>query len=144
MGTHLDRQIIDACKQTNRHPKFERDFPDEISFCPIEELKDAIPGTDVVIGGVSSFGVDWFADNILPILPDGMKILTVTKGLLDTPDGKLMTYPAYWENKSRALGKTFSFNAIGGPCTSYELVFSDQTEVAFCGKNREDLHYLRT
>lgn len=143
VGTHLDRQIIDACKKTNRHPKFERDFPDGISFYQIEELSDALPGTDVVIGGVSSFGVEWFAEKILPVLPDGMKILTVTKGLIDTPDGKLKTYPAYWEEAAAKLGKTFSFNAIGGPCTSYELVFGDQTEVAFCGKDKQTLQYLR-
>lgn len=144
VGTHLDREIINGCRRNNRHPKFERNFPSGISFYQIEELESALPGTDVVIGGVSSFGVDWFAERILPILPDGMKILTVTKGLLDTPDGKLITYPTYWEEKARALDKTFSFNAIGGPCTSYELVFGDQTEVAFCGKSREDLEYLRS
>lgn len=143
VGTHLDRDIIDACKQTGRHPKFERDFPDGLSFYQIEQLGEALPGTDVVIGGVSSFGVEWFAEKILPVLPDGMKLLTVTKGLLDTPDGKLMTYPHYWEEKAIALGKHFSFNAIGGPCTSYELVFGDQTQVAFCGRNAEDLRYLR-
>lgn len=143
VGTHLDRQIIDTCRRTNRHPKFERDFPDGIAFYQIEELEVALPGTDVVIGGVSSFGVDWFAEKILPVLPNRMRILTVTKGLLDTADGKLMTYPAYWEDKARKIGKNFSFNAIGGPCTSYELVFGDQTEVAFCGKCREDLQYLR-
>ena len=27
VGTHLDRDIIDACKKTNRHPKLEKDFP---------------------------------------------------------------------------------------------------------------------
>ncbi|MBQ1263340.1 MAG: glycerol-3-phosphate dehydrogenase, partial [Oscillospiraceae bacterium] len=27
VGTHLDREIIDACKKTNRHPKFVKDFP---------------------------------------------------------------------------------------------------------------------
>lgn len=27
VGTHLDREIIDACKSTNRHPKFVKDFP---------------------------------------------------------------------------------------------------------------------
>lgn len=143
VGTHLDRDIIDGCIKTNRHLKFVKDFPTGISFYQIEELVSALSGTDVVIGGVSSFGVDWFADCILPVLPDGMKILTVTKGLLDTPDGKLMTYPHFWEQKARQIGKNFSFNAIGGPCTSYELVFHDQTEVAFCGRNREDLQYLR-
>ena len=26
VGTHLDREIIDACRKTGRHPKFKRDF----------------------------------------------------------------------------------------------------------------------
>ena len=26
VGTHLDREIIDACRKTNQHPKFEKPF----------------------------------------------------------------------------------------------------------------------
>ena len=36
VGTHLDREIIDACKKTGRHPKFVRDFPEGIEFFQIE------------------------------------------------------------------------------------------------------------
>ncbi len=143
VGTHLDREIIDACRRTNRHPKFERDFPAGITFYQIEEVETALPGTDIVIGGVSSFGVEWFAEKILPILPEGMVVLTVTKGLLDTEDGRLITYPAYWQKKLDDMGKRISLNAVGGPCTSYELVAHDQTEVAFCGKDLEILQMLK-
>ena len=143
VGTHLDRDIIENCRKCNRHPKFEKDFPEGISFYHIEELEAALPGTDVVIGGVSSFGVDWFADHVLPVLPEGMKVLTVTKGLMDTPDGKLLTYPKLWQDKLDSIGKNLSLNAIGGPCTSYELVAHDQTEVAFCGEDPEVLEYLK-
>lgn len=27
VGTHLAREIIESCKKTDRHPKFQRDFP---------------------------------------------------------------------------------------------------------------------
>ena len=27
VGTHLDREIIDECKKSNKHPKFDREFP---------------------------------------------------------------------------------------------------------------------
>ena len=40
-------------------------------------------------------------------------------------------------------GKKLSLNAIGGPCTSYELVAHDQTEVAFCGNDIKILSNLR-
>ena len=143
VGTHLDREIIDACIAENKHPKFEKAFPEGISFYQIEELEKALVGTDVVIGGVSSFGVDWFSDTVLPVIPESAIVLTVTKGLLDTPDGKLLTYPEVWQKKLDAIGKKLSLNAIGGPCTSYELVAHDQTEVAFCGNDIETLKYLK-
>ncbi len=143
VGTHLDREIIDVCRETNRHPKFNNDFPQGVEYYQIEEMKTAIHGADMIIGGVSSFGVEWFGDVVLPEIPEDVPVITVTKGLMDTPDGELLTYPALWEEKLRKMGKTLSLNAIGGPCTSYELVAHDQTEVAFCGKDMEILRRLR-
>ena len=143
VGTHLDREIIETSIKTNRHPKFVKDFPAGVKYYQIEDVDAAIEGADFVIGGVSSFGVDWFADVILPKIPDGMPLLTVTKGLFDTEDGKLLTYPDLWQKKLDELHKNVPLNAIGGPCTSYELVAHDQTEVAFCGKDLKILAFLR-
>jgi len=143
VGTHLDREIIDACKKTGRHPKFKVDFPEGLKYYQVEEVERAIEGADMIIGGVSSFGVDWFAEKILPIIPEEVPVLTVTKGLMDTPEGTLITYPAYWHSCLEKMGKKLSLNAIGGPCTSYELVFHDQTQVAFCGDDMETLKKLR-
>ena len=143
VGTHLDKEVIDACKKTGRHPKFEKDFPDGVLYYQIEELEKALDGADLVIGGVSSFGVDWFGDFVLPKISDGTPVLTVTKGLMDTEDGLLLTYPDLWQKKLDDMGKKLSLNAIGGPCTSYELVFHDQTEVAFCGKDLSVLENLK-
>ena len=143
VGTHLDREIIETSIKTGRHPKFVKDFPAGVKYYQIEDVDAAIEGADFVIGGVSSFGVDWFADVILPKIPDGMPLLTVTKGLFDTADGKLLTYPDLWQKKLDELGKNVPLNAIGGPCTSYELVAHDQTEVAFCGKDLKILSFLR-
>ena len=143
VGTHLDRQIIDACIKTDRHPKFDCDFPEGIKYYQIEDLEAALSGADAVIGGVSSFGFEWFGDYVLPRIPEGIPVLTVTKGLMDTPEGKLLTYPDLWEEKLSALNKKLSLCAVGGPCTSYELVAHDQTEVAFCGKDPSALKKLK-
>lgn len=143
-GTHLDREIIDACRKTNRHPKFEKDFPEGLKYYQIEEMEEAIDGADLIIGGVSSFGVDWFAEKVLPAIPENIPVITVTKGLINQPDGTLITYPAYWKACLDKLGKKLSLNAIGGPCTSYELVAHDQTEVSFCGDDLETLKKIRS
>jgi glycerol-3-phosphate dehydrogenase (NAD(P)+) len=99
VGTHLDREIIETCIKTGQHPKFEKPFPAGVEFFQIEEVESAIAGADMIIGGVSSFGVDWFGDEILPKIPSHIPVLTVTKGLMDTPEGKLLTYPEVWEKK---------------------------------------------
>lgn len=143
VGTPLDRQIIDTCIQTNQHPKLEKKFPAGVKYYQIEDVDTAIEGATMIIGGVSSFGVDWFGDVILPKIPEDIPVLTVTKGLVDTPEGKLLTYPDIWQAKLDKLGKKTSLNAIGGPCTSYELVAHDQTEVAFCGKDMKILQKLK-
>ena len=143
VGTPLDRDIIDTCRQTNRHPKFTRDFPEGVEYYQIDEVNEALAGTTFVIGGVSSFGVDWFSDVILPIIPEDMPILTVTKGLYDLEDGTLLCYPELWKQRLAEKGMTRNLNAIGGPCTSYELVAHDQTEVTFCGSDPETLKMLR-
>jgi glycerol-3-phosphate dehydrogenase (NAD(P)+) len=143
VGTHLDREIIEKSIATNRHPKFTKDFPAGLKFYQIEDVEKAIEGSDMIIGGVSSFGVEWFGDVILPLIPESIPVLTVTKGLMDTPEGKLLTYPDLWRAKAEKLGKKLSLNAVGGPCTSYELVAHDQTEVAFCGDDMETLAKLK-
>ena len=143
VGTPLDREIIEACRKTNRHPKFTRDFPAGISYYQIEELTQAIDGADFIICGVSSFGVEWFRDEILPRLIENVPVLSVTKGLTDTPEGDLLTYLDVWQEKLDALGKKIPLNAIGGPCTSYELVAHDQTEVTFCGKDGSVLRIIK-
>jgi len=143
VGTPLDRDIIEACRSTGRHPKFTEDFPAGILYYQVEEMERAIEGADMVIGGVSSFGVDWFGEEVLPRVPESTPILSVTKGLMDTPDGKLLTYPELWEQRLAEKGLRRNINAIGGPCTSYELVAHDQTEVAFCGREMETLRTLR-
>ena len=140
VGTHLDREIIDASRETGRHPKFTADFPAGVKYYQIEQLEEALAGADLVIGGVSSFGVEWFGEYVLPRIADGTKVLTVTKGLMDTEDGELLPYPMLWQKKLDELGKTLRLCAVGGPCTSYELVAHDQTEVCFCGA---DLDVLR-
>ena len=143
VGTHLDKDIISECLKSNKHPKFDRPFPAGVKFYQIEDLTTALDGANVVIGGVSSFGVDWFADFVLPVIDESTIVLTVTKGLIDTEDGKLITYPEFWKQKLQSINKKLSLNAVGGPCTSYELVAHDHSEVSFCGDDINVLKYLK-
>ena len=143
VGTPLDREIIETCRSTGRHPKFTKDFPAGVSYYQIEQLEGAITGADFIICGVSSFGVEWFKEEILPRLQENIPVISVTKGLMNQPDGRLLTYLDLWQEKLDQLGKSIPLNAIGGPCTSYELVAHDQTEVTFCGKDMNILRMIK-
>ena len=150
VGTPLDRDIIEAVRKTNRHPKFDKHFPEGIPPFPagveayqFEEVDKALEGADLVIGGVSSFGVDWFGEEVLPRISLDVPVLSVTKGLFDLPDGTLLTYPELWRRRLAQKGIFREIYAIGGPCTSYELVAHDQTEVAFCGPCIQTLRRIR-
>lgn len=140
VGTPLDRDIISEARVSGRHLPMKRQLPDGIKYYQIEELSEALEGTEYIICGVSSFGVEWFKENILPQLIPGVPVLSVTKGLLNYPDGSVKTFPAYFkESLPEHLRGKVSFSAIGGPCTSYELMDSHQTMVYFCGEDIEAL-----
>ena len=143
VGTPLDKEIIETCRRTGQHPKFDYPFPDGVKYYFFEEWKEAVEGADFVIGGVSSFGVDWFLENVLSELDPSMPVLSVTKGLINLDDGTLISYPEYWKRALAAKGIVREICAIGGPCTSYELVFHDHSEVAFCGKDSATIKMMK-
>ncbi len=143
VGTPLDKDIIDACLGTGQHPKFDRPFPEGVKYYQFEQWQEAVKGCDFVIGGVSSFGVDWFLDEVLSHLDPAVPVLSVTKGLIGLEDGTLISYPDYWQRELAKKGIHREVCAIGGPCTSYELVFHDQSEVAFCGKDTATLRMMK-
>ena len=143
VGTPLDKDIIDACRATGQHPKFEYPFPEGVKYYQFGEWKEAVKGCDFVMGGVSSFGVDWFLDEVLTFLDPSIPVLSVTKGLVNLDDGTLISYPDYWQRGLAKKGIRREICAIGGPCTSYELVYHDHSEVAFCGKDTATLKMMK-
>lgn len=143
VGTPLDREIIENCFKNNQHLKFDRPFPEGVKFYQFEDWKKAIEGVDFIIGGVSSFGVDWFLENVLCELDPSIPVLSVTKGLINLEEGELISYPEYWKRELAKKGIKREICAIGGPCTSYELVAHDQTEVAFCGYQTEVIKMMK-
>ncbi len=140
VGTPLDDAIILHARATGWHMTMKRRLPRQARFYTFDQVKEALEGADFVIGGVSSFGVDWFLNDALPLIPDHMPVLSVTKGLIAHDDGTLETYPAWY---ARMSGRHIPFCAIGGPCTSYELSDRRHSAVAFCGSDMDALRMFR-
>lgn len=142
VGTPLDRAIIDGLRKDDFHITLKRTLPQGVKYYQIEELDEALEGADLLISGVSSFGVSWFAEEMLPRLRDDLPILGITKGMFDMEDGSLVPYPIYYKGLPQGANKRFY--AVGGPCTSYELADLDPTEVTFCGTDIETLRWIKS
>jgi len=140
VGTMLDHEIITHAKKTGFHINLKRKLPEGTEYYQLDELDQALADVDLIIGGVSSFGVEWFAGEIIPRLPAGIPILSVTKGMINHPNGKLISYPGFYSSKSPDK----DFCAIGGPCTSYELADLDNTHICFCGNNMNSLLVMKS
>lgn len=145
VGTPLDEDIIRSIQETRIHPKLEREIPPGVEPYPAAKLPQAIAGADLIIGGISSFGVDWFAATAGPHFTPGVPVLSVTKGLEDRPDGSLDILPVALDRKlPPELRGKISFNAIGGPCIAHELAARRQTTVVFTGTDPAVLARLRS
>lgn len=140
VGTPLDREIIDMLQTTGHHKTLKRDLPQGVKFYQIEELDAALEGATLLIGGVSSFGVEWFCNEVLSKIPEDLPVISITKGLYCAPDGSITSFPDYMKKK---CGRNLSLNAIGGPCISFELADRHNTLVAFCGEDRKMLEKIR-
>lgn len=144
VGTPLDDSIIHEIRTTRVHPHHARKIPDGVEPFSHTELHRALYQADVVISGVSSFGVRWFADAIGPLLPTSVPVLAVTKGLEDLPNGDLRTLLDATDTRlPPAIRHRISLNAVAGPCIAQELAARRHSCVVFCGRDRRVLAGLR-
>ena len=142
VGSPLDNEIIDRLREDNYHFNLLRTLHDGIQYYKVDQVKEALEGADVVVCGVSSFGVDWFLNEIIPMIPEGVPMISVTKGMLNFEDGRLQVYPEYWE-EHLPEGSKLKIYAIGGPCTARDLADHDHSFVGFCGRDIETQEMLR-
>ncbi len=139
VGTPLDREIIQSVKETGYHPTLRRQLDSSFEPFQIEDVDKALEGCDLVVSGVSSFGVEWFAENILPKLKKDSSVLAITKGLHRDEKDALIPFPEYLSS----LRPDVNFMAVGGPCICFELADHQHTFVSFCGKNLEKVRETR-
>ena len=142
VGSPLDEEIIAQLRENNYHPTLHRTLHDGIKYYTVDQLEEALEGTDLVVSGTSSFGVDWFLENVIPKIPDDVPMISVTKGMVNLDDGTMLTYPEYWQ-KNMPEGVEQEIFAIGGPCTARDLSDHDVSFVAYCGEDLEKLAKIK-
>ena len=143
VGSPLDDEIIERLRNDNYHMNLIRTLHDGLNYYNCAQVKEAVKGEDLIVCGISSYCVDWFADEILPILDEKVPLISVTKGMLDYEDGTMQTYPEYWQTRL-PKGSRLRIYAIGGPCTARDLADHDPSFVGYCGPDFETLEWIRS
>lgn len=143
VGTPIGRKKIESCKSDGKHPKLAKPFPKGVHYYQFEEWKEAVEGADFVVCGVSSLGVEWFLKSVLMELDPSVPVLSLTKGMIGLEDGTLISYPEYWKRELAKCGINREICAVGGPCTSKDLIAGDHTVVAICGADNNTLNMMK-
>lgn len=143
VGTHLDREIIQSCKDNHFHPKLKRELPAGVRAYFVEELAEALEGVEIIVSGVNSQGVHWSAQTLGPHLRPGHLVIAVTKGLEATADGDWVILPdVVYRELPAGIRDQVTLAAIGGPCIAGELAGRRQSCVVFGCRNREAVERL--
>ncbi len=144
VGTHLDEEIISACRSQRFHPRLTRTIPEAVQPFSYTGVGAAIADAEVVILGVNSNGVHWAAQTLGPHLQPGQVILMVTKGMESTPDGHLMLLPDVLRDQLPAsIRDQVLYAAIGGPSIAGDLAARRHTSVVFTSRHEEVLPRLQ-
>jgi glycerol-3-phosphate dehydrogenase (NAD(P)+) len=138
VGTHLDADIIQSCRQRRFHPTLRRELPAGVQPYAVEEVAQALAGAEIVVSGVNSSGVRWIARTIGPHLRPGQRIIAITKGLDLNPQGDLLILPDLLKAELPApIRDRVTLAAIGGPCIAGELAGRRPTCVIFGCRDRD-------
>ncbi len=143
VGTHLDKGIIQMCKDSGYHPRLKRQLPKNVSPFFIEEIEKAIDGVDFIVSGVNSMGVHWTGQKLAPYLKPGDKVIAITKGMEADVEGNLLILPEVLRSElPDSIKNKVSLAAIGGPCIAGELAGRRQSCVYFGCREIEAAQFI--
>ncbi len=138
VGTHLDDAIIEVCKGNGAHPKLFRRLPESVKPYYFHELDEALVGANLILGGVSSPGVDWLAEVLSTRVKAHQQVMMITKGLHIDKEGNIALFPDIVANRfPESIRKRVFPVAVGGPCIAGELAAKRHTCVMFGSRDLE-------
>jgi glycerol-3-phosphate dehydrogenase (NAD(P)+) len=135
VGTHLDDEIIEELHESGVHPRLRLRLPAAVTPYTYDRLGEAVDGSDLVVVGVNSLGVDWAAYMLAQVLPATTPLLMLTKGL--EGDGqRLHLLPDLLHRGLQPEQQAgVRIAAIGGPSIAGELAVRRHTCVVITGSD---------
>ena len=145
VGTHLENElIIDIKKNKNFHPVLKTNLHQKLKVERFENLKSVINnGVDVIVAGISSVGIEWFANEIAKYYKKKLPIVLLTKGLAVQND-ELITLSEKIDNLLKEKGhKDVNISAIKGPCLATGLANKMRTGTVIANPDIKEAQFLK-
>ena len=129
IGTFLENELIRSLKSNNNfHPALKINLPKQLVIERHDNLNKIIEnGVDVIVAGISSIGIEWFANEISKFYNNKTSIILLTKGLA-LEDDQLITLSEKLENILKKNGhKSANISSVKGPCLASGLAHKVRT-----------------
>ena len=139
VGTHLDREIIDAIRETGMHPGLGRELPETVRPFQLEELETAFADAEIVLSGVNSFGVRWAGERLAPLLQPDQLVIAIAEGRDAGGQGDLRICRRCSPSPFARLRERVRWAAIVGPSIAGEVAARRESCVVFSGREQAAL-----
>ena len=137
IGTFLENDLIKSLKEKNNyHPALDINLPKHLNIERHDQLgkltQDAV---DVIVAGISSIGIEWFAKEISKFYKKKTSIILLTKGLAVEND-HLITLSEKLENILKKNGhEEINISSVKGPCLASGLAHKMRTSTVIANEN---------
>jgi glycerol-3-phosphate dehydrogenase (NAD(P)+) len=145
VGTHLEDNLIkDIISNDHLHPGLKTKLPKEIKFVQLNELQPLLEKElDLVVAGISSIGIEWFAKQISKNYKKKLPIVLLTKGL-SIVENELTTLSDKIKNLLEKDGHSeINISAIKGPCLAAGLANKMRTGTVIANQNIKECLSLK-
>ena len=145
IGTHLEDDLIKQIKfNKNIHPILKVKLPENLKIEKFEKLNSILKkGVDIIVAGISSVGIEWFADQISKNYKKNLPIILLTKGLAIVDD-ELTTLSDKIKKLLKEKGhKEINISAIKGPCLAAGLAYKMRTGTVIANPNIKEAEFLK-
>ena len=137
IGTFLENDLIKSLKEKNNyHPALDINLPKNLNIERHDQIENLTQGgVDFIVAGISSVGIEWFANEISKFYNKKTSIILLTKGLA-IDDDHLITLPEKLENILRTNGhKDVNISSVKGPCLASGLAHKMRTSTVIANEN---------
>ena len=145
IGTHLEDDLIKQIKSNkNIHPILKVKLPENLKIEKFEKLNSILKKkVDIIVAGISSVGIEWFADQISKNYKKNLPIILLTKGLAIVDD-ELTTLSDKIKKLLKKKGhKEINVSAIKGPCLAAGLAYKMRTGTVIANPNIKEAEFLK-